>query len=80
MTAHVTIMVLYSCEGCGIVERPVRVRERNSDEGVITWTQATVNEINADHEKNSPLCSSRTCDIKFPIANKNSLIGRAVRQ
>lgn len=75
-----TINVEYSCEPCGVVWRPVAVREREDDEDVVHWTEWALTCVTADHRRTSPECESRTVDLKIPMANPEARVGMAVRQ
>jgi hypothetical protein len=75
--------VLYSCEGCGIVDRPVDVVERNSDQNVVEWLHnVCVDTISKDHKAISPKCMADTIKtIKIPVAKEsNNYLGKAQRQ
>lgn len=67
-----TIRVLYTCEGCGFVDRPVEVGARVPGEDVIAWMEGTIRRLTADHELHrQPFCMAKEMkSIKVPIAQR----------
>ncbi len=62
------ITVLYSCAGCGVVDRCVVVRARG-DEDVVTWVEQTIQVVGADHSRASPSCrATHLVDLKIPVS------------
>lgn len=85
MSTEVTVDVLYTCHGCGLTDRVVSVPERQPDDCVVQWVEASAILIGADHERVSPNCSCRHVDLKIPLrANPEKdptvRIGEARRQ
>jgi len=78
--SKVMITVEYSCELCGVVWRPVMVREREEDEDVVHWTEWAMACVSGDHRKASPMCLATMVDLKVPMASPKARIGQAVRQ
>jgi hypothetical protein len=79
MNAQVMVPIFYTCHGCGVVERELKVIARNPGQSVIGWMSSVYAAVGADHMATGPQCTSRTCDLKAPLASKSSTIGEAVR-
>lgn len=73
------IEVKYTCEGCGIVKRPVNVPAR-STESVTDWMKGVVVRIIAeDHRATSPGCkSTRIKDLLIPVPDGTQFVGQQV--
>jgi hypothetical protein len=76
----ITVPIVYTCRHCGINEREIRVRERTVGEDVVAWMHHVQESVGNDHWQTSPACRSEHCDLKIPLANKDTPIGRAIRQ
>ncbi len=65
----ITIPVLYSCKGCGLVKRPVQVAARLSDQDVLDWMDRELRvALSRDHARVSPDCESPTIEeIMIPM-------------
>jgi len=73
-----TVEVLYTCPGCGVRKRAVRVPERGEADVVTDWIERTVmSYVGLDHMATSPMCRHPQCDLLLPYADR---IGQAVRQ
>jgi hypothetical protein len=76
----ITVAVEYTCYACGIRDRIVNVRERGIDEDILPWMTLVQQDVGDDHARLSPHCTSKKCDLKIPLASKDSRIGEARRQ
>lgn len=74
------ITVLYSCELCGIIDKPVQVPAREHHEiDVAHWMREVVGRsISLDHEQASPTCHPKSLtNIKVPLSGAE-FIGQQV--
>lgn len=74
------VHIEYSCHGCEVRNRELKVRERGPDEDVVVWMRMVQLEMSRDHESVSPSCPTPVCDLKIPMPNKDARIGAAIRQ
>ena len=70
-----TIRVLYSCHGCGKVDAPVDVLERQPGDTVGSWMLTVQAAIGAHHRAHAPECGSRVCDLKIPMTGRPTIGG-----
>ena len=73
------LTILYSCKSCGIVDRPVQVPARETED-VKLWVELVVTfAIWNDHNAASPGCDMHTMsDVKIPIPEGSEFIGQQV--
>jgi hypothetical protein len=66
-----TVTVLFSCQGCGLTDRPVKVpaREVPHNPTIEEWMLMVQDGVGMMHAILSPLCKETKCDLKIP-ANK----------
>ena len=69
------LRVLYSCKGCGVVDRGVIVRHRAEGQDIVKWVQYVAERVGIDHSLESPRCQQRTADIKIPVNEDATAIG-----
>lgn len=76
---RLTITVLYSCRACGLVDRPVRVKARETEDVVVWFEKVMGPALANDHRERSPGCSSMTAsDVKVPIGGADRVGGASV--
>lgn len=73
-----TITLLYSCQGCGLVKAAVEVPARGQ-ETVIEWLDSSAYLIAQDHQRRSFGCPSQTCDLMIPITGSTKVGGPPVQ-
>lgn len=76
------LTVLYSCEGCGVVDVEVKVRLRRSDEDVIAWMKKVVEPALGAHHHfyQSPDCKAMyLTEVKIPMPPGTEFIGGPVQ-
>ena len=79
MTIDLTIGVRYSCRGCDLVGREVRVPARTV-EGVLAWMRQTQRLVSDDHGKTSPHCTAtRLEELKIPMSQVDRVGGAPVQ-
>lgn len=63
------VEVFYSCDGCGLEDRKVFVRPRQTGEDLLSYIEKEVGEaVGLDHGLRSPRCQSRRMrDLKIPM-------------
>lgn len=70
-----TITVMYSCFGCGVVKEKLEVPARE-DEGVLTWTNLTVRRIADAHRREHPDCQATTLsELMIPATGRSKIGG-----
>ncbi len=76
MDGRSTIEVLYSCNGCGIVDIKVTVKAR-TNEDVVQWVEQVMAwAINDDHSQRSPFCTERAmANVKIPVTGTDKIGG-----
>jgi hypothetical protein len=75
------IEVTYSCQGCGLRERPVRVQERFAEEELVGgWMAYVTQTVTNDHFRVSPLCREPACELTIPLASRAAPVGQAQRR
>ena len=73
------ITCLFSCDGCGLVDSPVRVRDRAENEDVVYWMEKVCMEaVGMQHSLLSPMCRAKKLKyLKIPIdKEEGSWIGK----
>lgn len=69
---------MYSCPGCGIVDRTVSVPMRG-EEDVIAWMDMVMMALANDHREHSPFCKpSHLVNLKIPVPPGTTKIGGPV--
>ena len=69
------IRVLYSCDKCGLTDRPVYVVEREPGESISQWMQTLGMALSRNHDSISPGCRTSTlAQVKIPV-DENGPIG-----
>lgn len=66
-----TIECMYTCEGCGLVDRKVNVPERKGDTDVVLWVGHILGvAISKDHSSVSPQCTAtKMANVKIPLSD-----------
>lgn len=72
--AIATIDIEYDCRRCG-VKKAVTVPARDPNEDVGKWLDTAMLYVARDHVLHSPLCPSRACDVKIPVAKDGDPLG-----
>jgi hypothetical protein len=63
-----TIVLLYTCEPCGVKDQEVTVRTRNSGEELDSWMREAQTRVTIDHQKRSPNCTATNMtEMKVPM-------------
>lgn len=58
----------FSCDGCGLVDHPVKLTPRLKEQGVVAWMQQATEEVSAAHAFISPTCpATHLKDLKIPV-------------
>lgn len=71
-----TIKVQYSCDACGIENREVSIRYRESDEPILAWMEIVIASLGFDHHSQSPHCHPELLSrIKIPVPDGSQQIG-----
>lgn len=70
-----TLKVLYTCQACGIVKRPVTVRCRRETEDLMAWMGLVQRRVGDDHRSQSPTCHSSKCDLMIPAPEGSRWVG-----
>ena len=74
-----TIIVKYSCHGCGLTKVDVAVPARESED-VVTWMDQTVRLAGADHRRRSPHCHPKAVqDLMIPMTGRDRIGGPPVQ-
>ncbi len=73
------ITLLYSCQACGLVDRPIQVPARTTED-VCDWVGTICAQaIGDDHHTVSPACQSRTMtNLKIPVPSGTEFIGQQI--
>lgn len=80
MTAvAVAVPIFWTCHTCGVVERELRVRERQAGEDVLVWMRCVQVDVSTDHAIASKRCKGYKFDLKIPMQSRDSRIGEAVK-
>lgn len=62
-----TVLLRYSCPLCGLVDVGCDVPARR-DEPVITWLEASIRVLVADHKRRSPRCRPKALEnLRLPL-------------
>jgi hypothetical protein len=73
----VTIVVMYSCFGCGVFKEKLTVKAR-TDEDVNVWLGATIERVAADHRRQHPRCRGAVLsELWIPQTNSSKIGGPA---
>lgn len=74
------LKVLYTCDQCGIIDRPVEVEERDAQEDIAEWMYKVQVVLSVDHDKVSPNCYiTKFTNAKIPLAPNGGIIGQGTR-
>lgn len=74
-----TIECLYSCSACSLLNVPVKVPARTTEDVVLWVGQILGAAIGADHSRRSPHCTSKKMDnVKIPMAGAEKVGGSPV--
>lgn len=75
-----TVEVLYSCENCSVIEKPINVRERRYDEDIRHWMGLVTEACARDHMRYCD-CHATELTLKIPVpSEKDAYLGKATRQ
>lgn len=62
------ITVLFSCDGCGLVDKKVEIRFRRPDEEILHWMNHVRGAVARCHSAARPKCRSRVMkELKIPF-------------
>jgi hypothetical protein len=74
------IKVLYTCDQCGLIDRPVEVEERATEEDLTLWMHKVQIALSKDHDIVSPHCHiTKFTNAKIPVAPGSNMIGQETR-
>ncbi len=72
------IEVLYSCDKCGISDRPVKIEARTV-EPLKDWMESLSELLSRDHDQHSPRCKiTSITQVKIPIVGTDRVGGTPV--
>jgi len=70
------LTIFYTCDSCGINERPINVKAREKDENIVRWIEQVTICISNDHSRVSPDCrAERMTNVKIPISGADQIGG-----
>lgn len=68
------IQVLYTCDACGIRDRPVTVAHRKEGEGLLPWMDDVAQRVGMDHRTRSPHCTAaKVTNVKIPMHSEKGV-------
>lgn len=81
MSTELHTTVLYSCPECGLVDVPVPVPSRTTED-VVQWFEGVmIRYLGVDHARRSPHCHpNKLRDVKIPMPAGTDRVGGAVKQ
>lgn len=66
------ITCLFSCDGCGLVNSPVKMSPRVEGEDILEWMEKLTEKISEQHLFLSPVCNSRKMkEVKIPLPKED---------
>lgn len=76
----VSITVMYSCSGCGLIKAKCEVPARTTED-VVVWTRDILGgAVGSDHHKRSPSCTSDTMsEVWIPITGSDKVGGPSLQ-
>jgi hypothetical protein len=71
------IEIQYTCNGCGVRNRPMMVRARDKKHDVLFWMSIVRTLVCDDHRMLSPLCRAQTFDLRVPM--QTDVVGEVLK-
>lgn len=68
--------VWFTCQGCSAKNAPVDVPDREQGEDLGSWMEKLQRAVGAAHQEFSPGCRTRKCDLRIPVPEGTTQVGR----
>ena len=76
----ITVTVEYTCTCMLARWEPVQVRARREREDLDEWMDIIRDAVSELHERQSPMCPSPVCSLRFHLPKDARYLGEAMRQ